>query len=101
MQLLSSLVEGWPFPRSRSVHHSSWETPAGVRVAPSLWRGSLKFPVVAMQARTPGIILPVYVAFVWSRQITVVAAISVVEWTHGVVMPVLGFKLQLFIIPNS
>lgn len=97
-------------------------------MAPSLWHGSLKFPVVAMQARTPGllgkekktikihvkfipndvtspraadIVLPVCVAFLWSRQITVVGAVSVVEWTHGVMMPILGFKLQLFTIPNS
>lgn len=102
MRLLPSLVEGWPFPWSCSVvHHPVWETPAGVRVGPSLWRGSLKLPVVAMQARTPVIVLPVCVAFLWSWQITIVGAISDVERMDGVVMPVLDLKLHLFTIPNS
>lgn len=129
MRLLPSLVEGWPFPWSCSVvHHPVWETPAGVRVGPSLWRGSLKLPVVAMQARSPvllgkekqysqdsltndlsatphhkvaDIVLPVCVAFLWSWQITIVGAISDVERMDGVVMPVLDLKLHLFTIPNS
>lgn len=53
VQLVSPLVEGWPFPGSWSVvYHSAWKGPAAFRGGPSLWWG-LELSVVAMQARTP------------------------------------------------